>query len=170
MNRKLTITIISLLLGVISFQAGAQENLKIGYVNVTKIFSASPQKAKGDEKIKKEFTLRMEKAKELEAAVRALQEKYNREAITMSERDLIELQDKMIAADRKFRQEQAYMQEDLKLRKQQALAEAQKEIGKAIQEIAQDGKYDLILTEGVFFTSQRLDISDEVLELLRKDN
>ncbi len=168
MNRNIVLLVASIVLSVASFQVVAQQDLKVGYVNVTGIFAASPQKTQADEKINKEFTPRLERAKELEAAVKALQEKYNREAITMSEKDLVDLQNKMIAADRKFREEQTYLQEDLKMRRQQALADAQKEIGKAIQEIAQNGKYDLILTEGVFFSSQRINISDEVLELLRK--
>jgi outer membrane protein len=168
MSKKLVLVLCSIFLGTLSFQSAAQQDLKIGYVSIPAVFSASPQKATAEKTIQKEFTAREEKMKSLQSEVIALREKYNREAITMGEKELMDLQEKLITAERKFKWEQSIIQEDLKIRRQQILAEVQKDIEKAILNIAQNGKYDLILSEGVVFSSQRVDLTDEVLEQLKK--
>jgi outer membrane protein len=168
MSKKYAILVFGILLSVLSFQSLAQQDLKVGYVNIAAVFAASPQKKAAEASIKKEFTAREEKMKELQSEVLALREKYNREAITMGDKDLMALQEKMIAAERKFKWEQGIIQEDLKIRRQQILAAVQKDIEKAILKIAQDGKYDLILSEGVVFGSARINLTDEVLEELKK--
>ncbi|MBN1379439.1 MAG: OmpH family outer membrane protein [Gammaproteobacteria bacterium] len=168
MNRKLVLIACGVFLGLVSLPSSAQQDLKIGYVNINAVFSASPQMAEAQKAIQKEFTAREEKIKALQSEAQALREKYNREAITMGEKELMELQEKMITVERKFKWEQSIAQEDLKIRRQQILAAAEKDIQAAILKIAQNGKFDLILSEGVIFSSERVNLSDEVLEQLKK--
>jgi len=168
MKTKAIMIVCSVLFAAVSFQASAQADLKVGYVSVARIFSASPQKAAAEKTIQKEFAAREEKMKGLQSEAQALHEKYNREAITMSEKELQDLQEKMLTVERKLKWEQSIFQDDLKIRRQQILADVEKKIQKAINKIAQDGKFDMIVSDGVVFASKRVDLTDEVLEQLKK--
>lgn len=168
MNRRLLLVSVLSIFGSLSVPAVAQEDIKIAVVDITKIYSASPQKAVVEKKLEEEFTAKQEKIKDLANEYRALQEKANREAITMNEKDLAKLQEEIIAAERKLKWEEAIYQDDLKIRKKQAFNEVQLKIYQAIRKIGQNGKYDLILQDGIAFRSDRMDVTDQVLKELKK--
>ena len=58
--------------------------------------------------------------------------------------------------------------EDLSIRRNEELRQLEKGITEAIVELAEKESYDLVLYQGVVFTSKRVDITDKVLTLLKK--
>jgi outer membrane protein len=74
------------------------------------------------------------------------------------ERDLANLNRDFQRADRQFR-------EDLNLRRNEETAAVQERAQKAIQQIADGEKIDLIVQEAVYI-SPRIDITDKVLKAL----
>ena len=57
--------------------------------------------------------------------------------------------------------------EDLSLRKNEELRSLQKTVAEAIDKVAREGGYDLIANEGVVFASQKIDVSEVVLTILK---
>ncbi|MCC6714130.1 MAG: OmpH family outer membrane protein, partial [Gammaproteobacteria bacterium] len=58
--------------------------------------------------------------------------------------------------------------EDVNLRRNEEFGKIQKEIVQSIQDVAKAEGYDLILGEGVIYASDKTDITNAVLERLRK--
>ena len=50
----------------------------------------------------------------------------------------------------------------------QELAVLQKSVREIIQSIAKSGKYDLVLSEGVVYANDKLDITSKVLDKMKK--
>ncbi|MGA1562686.1 MAG: OmpH family outer membrane protein, partial [Gammaproteobacteria bacterium] len=57
--------------------------------------------------------------------------------------------------------------EDFSLRRNEELRKLQRAVAQAIDKVANDEKYDLVVSEGVLFASKRVDISVKVLDLLK---
>ena len=68
-----------------------------------------------------------------------------------------------------MRREQDEFREDLNLRRSQELSKLQQKVTEVIQALAKAEKYDLIVSDGVIFAGERVDITDMILERLRAD-
>ena len=57
--------------------------------------------------------------------------------------------------------------EDQNLRRNEEIRELQKVIARVLEQLGDSGKYDLILTEGVSYVSDQIDITTEIIEMLK---
>ncbi len=145
-------------------QAG---DFRVGVVNTERILRESAPALKAEKKIEKEFAQRdqdikqmMKQAKDLQASLEKGGDKPDADH-RAKERELANLNANLQRLQREFR-------EDLNLRKNEELTQVLAQADKAIQAIAQEGKYDLILQEAVYRNPQ-IDITDKVLEYLADD-
>jgi outer membrane protein len=60
------------------------------------------------------------------------------------------------------------LQQEVATVRNQELAVLQQSVSSIINEIAKDEKYDLILSEGVVYADEKLDITNKVLERMKK--
>lgn len=156
---------VALLLGT-SVAASAQAvELKIGFVNTERIFRESAPAVRASKKLEKEFSARDQEIQKMAKQFRDLQAHLEKENVTMSEterrnkeRDLANLNRDLQRAQREFR-------EDLNLRQNEERAAFQERVNRAIGELAEKEKFDLILQEAVY-VSGRIDITDKVLKAL----
>lgn len=147
--------------------AQSQQDLTVGFVNLQQVFSEAPQAVEAEDNIQEEFTKRQEDIKKLQQEIVSLREQLGREGVTMGEDERQDLQDKLVQKDRKYRWEQQIYDEDLKRRRNEVLNGVQQEIVRAIYSIGQSEKYDLILTDGVVYSDDRVNLTDRVIELLK---
>lgn len=145
----------------------AQE-IKVGYVQVDKILQEAPQTLETGKKLEKEFSPRSQDLDKLQKQLRDLESQLDRDAATMAnvekrakERDITNLK-------LEFQRKQRELREDINLRKNEELALLQDRINKAVQTVAENDNYDLIVYSGVAFASKKIDITDKVLKLLGK--
>ena len=168
--KPLFIAVTSFILAISAVAANAQQDLKVAYVNLQSIVKASPQRAEAEKKFKGEFVGRSEEINKMQSEITALRDKYSREALTMSAEQRAKFEKDFLDKQRKLKWEVSVFEEDQKLREKQMFNTINAAVFKAIQKLSQDGKYDLVLTEGVIFRSERMDITDEVLEILKKES
>lgn len=154
-----------LLLGVSMAAAAQAADLKIGFVNTERIFRESAPAIRASKKLEKEFAARDQEIQKMAKQFRDLQAHLEKENVTMSdterrnkERDLANLNRDLQRAQREFR-------EDLNLRQNEERAAFQERVNRAIGELAEKEKFDLILQEAVY-VSGRIDITDKVLKAL----
>ena len=160
---KNLITLLVLLL--ISFTTFA-EDLKIGIVDVNKILKEAPQTLSANKKLEKEFNGKTEKLKQKIKELQADEKKYQKESLTMSDdqRDKAEknLQQRRIDIQRNERE----LREDMDLRRREEIGDLQEKINVTIDKIANSEKYDLILYNGIAFASSKVDITQQIIEIL----
>ena len=53
------------------------------------------------------------------------------------------------------------------MRRNEEIRELQKVIARVLERLGDSGKYDLILTEGVSYVSDQIDITTEIIEMLK---
>ena len=86
----------------------------------------------------------------------------------MSAEEAKKLERDIIARRRKLKSDQTAFQEDLSLRQNEELGKLRKVIAEVIISVAQQEKIDLVLESGVVWASDRINLTDKVLERLRK--
>jgi outer membrane protein len=157
---------IFLLLFCFSLPAIAQTaDLKIGFVNTEKVFRDSQLAIKAQKKLEKEFQAREQDIQKQVKQARDLQSHLEKEGLTLSEADKGKKQKDLANLTRDIQHAQREFREDLNSRKNEEFAGVQERARKAIMEIAEKEKYDLIL-ENVVYASPKVDITERVLKSL----
>lgn len=161
--KKTSIFVVALSLSMVAFPALAQ--VKLGFVNGQKVVNDSPQALKAKKKIEGQFEKRDQELQALAKRLQAMQEALEKNALTMSETDKRvkerEFNDKNIEFQRKQRE----FREDLNLKQNEEMAGIYERVNKAIKQVAEAEKYDLILQEAVYI-NPKFDITDKVIKAL----
>ena len=168
MKKLVFVFAFALITGVSMAQAPA--TLKIGYADVEYIFSQMPEVKTIDTELQ---TLRAQLKKQYDAKMAEFKKKlddYNQNAETVpvavkqnSERELQQLQQNI----QKFEEDS---QAELQKRSTTLLTPVYEKIGKAIESVARENEYSLILTNQVgqqdviLYGDEKLDVSDLVLK------
>ena len=88
----------------------------------------------------------------------------------MSEQERTKLERDIVSKRRDLKRKQDEFREDLNYRRNEEMVKIQKQIIQSIQQVAKDNQYDLVLSEGVLYASPKIDMSELVIEYLKKDS
>lgn len=164
MNKKIATLLVALMAAMPVAQAVAAE-MKIGYVNTQRIFRDAPAAQKAAKKIEAEFSKRDQDLQRMAKQLQSLQESLEKNAVTMSESDRRNKERELNDLSRDFQRKQREFREDLNLRQNEENAAIIEKANRAIKQIAESDKYDLILQD-VVWVSPKLDITDKVIKSL----
>lgn len=143
-------------------------DLKIGVVSVEKILSDAPQVEAFNAAMVEKFGDKRSDLQELEKKIKTMQENYKRNELVMTEDKLNELKSKIIGNVQIFKQKEAALGKEIQAMRAQELSALQKSIQDIINDIAKKGGYDLILSDGVVYTNDALDLSSKVLDKMKE--
>ncbi|MDB5810611.1 MAG: hypothetical protein JWN94_2733 [Betaproteobacteria bacterium] len=151
---------------LLSAQAIAQPT-KVGYVNVARIENESALAKQAIEQLKKEFAPREQQLAEMQKTGNGLTAELEKNAATMSATERQAKEKRIAAMLQQYQQMQRSMAEDFEVRKRESFSGFLAEVNVIIKNIAEAGKYDLILQQAVYNSSQA-DITDEVMKEIAK--
>ncbi len=158
-------------MGLFCLMSGlALAEVKIGFVNPIKVLESAPQAASARAQLEKDFQPRKDEIIAAQKKVQKMEQDLLRDQDTMSESARQSLERDIISQKRDLRRVQEEYREDLNLRRNEELAQLQREISKVIQQVAEEGKYDLIVGEAVIYASDTIDITSKVLDRLKQNN
>ena len=141
------------------------EGVKIGYVNTQRIFRDAPAAVRAAKKIEAEFSRRDQELQGMAKQLQGMQETLEKNAVTMSETDRRAKERELNDLSREFQRKQREFREDLNLRQNEENAAIIEKANKAIKQIAESEKFDLIVQD-VVWVSPKLDITDKVIKSL----
>ena len=139
--------------------------LKIGLVNTEKLLRESAPAQRAFKKLEREFATRQAEVERVAKKFRDSSTAFEKEQLTLSDADRRTKQRDLEVLNRDLQRAQRELREDENLRRNEELAGLQERLQKAIQQIAESEKFDLILQEAVYVSS-RIDITDRVLKAL----
>lgn len=162
--------LISLLIltGILSATPVVGQDLKVGYVDKTRVLKEAPQSEVARNKLKQEFSPRDEKIVEMQKRLKSLSERQEKDSPLLSKSDGIKLEREIVSLRRDIKRAKEEFTEDFNLRRNEELARLHKLIAKTSIDIAKEQRYDVILSDNVMFISKRVDITDVVISRLRQ--
>jgi len=152
------------LLGAMAVGVVAAE-AKIGFVNTERVFREAAPAKRAQQKLEREFASRNAELAKLEKQGRDLQLELEKDSVTLPEAARRERERSLADVSRNFQRLQRELREDLNLRRNEELAQVQERATRAINQIAESEKFDLVVQEAVF-ASSRIDITDKVIRAL----
>ncbi|MBP6775865.1 MAG: OmpH family outer membrane protein [Piscinibacter sp.] len=159
----LTFTVAAALLAAPAL--GAAQELRIGYVSGERVLRDSAPAKAAQAKLEAEFSKRQKEIEEIAARLKATSEKLEKDAPTLSEAERSRRQRDLVEQDRDFQRKRREFQEDLNQRKNEELGAVVERANKAIKQIFDAEKYDLIIQDATFY-SPRVDITEKVIKAL----
>ena len=150
------------------FMPAHAEDYKLGAVNALRVLEQSPQADLARAKIEQEFAPRDKQLVAEQKKLKELEDRLAKDGEIMSESERQKLERDIINMRRDLRRSQDEFREDFNFRRNEEFAKIQKQIIEAIQRVAKDNNYDVVLSEGVIYASPKVDISSLVIEYLKK--
>jgi len=144
--------------------AFAQES-KVGYINTQRITTESAPAKAAQAKLEQEFSKRQKDLADLQQSLKSMSDKFDRDAPAMSEAQRVARQKEFAEQNRDFQRKQREFQEDLNGRRNEELQKVLDAANRAVKQVAEGEKYDLVLQE-VVYSSARHDITEKVLKIL----
>ena len=157
----------SLLMGSSAALPVENQSYKIGFVNTSRVLKQAPQARKVEDWLKAEFGPRETQLKEKREEVIVLEEQLKTDStIGATTRRKLEREIRLKVSQLKFLEQE--FREDQNLRRNEGIRELQQTIAGVLQQLGNSGQYDLILTEGVSYVSDPVDITEQVIEMLKQ--
>lgn len=147
-----------------SFNASAQDS-KIGYIDTKRITTESGPAKAAQTKLEQEFTKRQKELTDQQSALKNFSEKFERDQPTLSDAQRATRQKEFAELGRDFQRKQREFQEDLNGRRNEELQQVLDKATKAVKQVAEAEKYDLVIQE-VVYSNAKHDITDKVLKIL----
>ena len=145
--------------------ASAQENIKIGVVNLDRIARESNAAKAGNAKIEAEFSKRSKDLQDSAAKLKAAADKFDKDAPVLSDTDRQRRQRELADMDKDLQRRQREANEDYNQRRKDENDLITDRANKALRQLADQEKYDLVLTDAVI-VSPRMDITDKLIKVM----
>ena len=169
MNTKFATLLVALMVSLPVSYVAASESVKIGYVNTQRIFRDAPAAVKAAKKIEAEFSRRDQELQGMAKQLQGQQQSLEKNAVTMTETDRRAKEKELNELSREFQRKQREFREDLNLRQNEENAAIIEKANKAIKQLAESEKFDLIVQD-VVWASPRLDITEKIIKALASDS
>jgi len=161
-KRSWIISVAGLLAVAVASISPAQADIKIGVVNASRLLQESPQAKAVQDSLRAEFAPKQRELAAQQAALKAKQDKYEKDASTMSADQRTKMEKELRDGNRDYSQKLNDFQEDANTRQNEELSRLQNSIIAEVRSYALSQHYDLILTDSVY-SSDALDITAAVL-------
>lgn len=162
--KSTTLSVLAAAILCIAVPAASAES-KIGFVNSDRVMREAAPAVRAQQRLEKEFEKRDQELQRLGKELQALQEDLERNGVTMAEADRRTKERSFNDLNRDFQRKQREFREDLNQRRNEELASVLDRANRAVKQIAEAEKFDVILQEAVY-ASPRIDITDKVVKAL----
>lgn len=143
---------------------------RIGYVDMKRLLDNAPQVVAGRQKLEREFATRDAALKADEKRAADLRAQQARASATSTKAETDSLQRAIDALDRSVKRSRDSLRAELKTRSDQELDKSWREINDAVVQFAREQGFDLILPSPVVYASPKVDVTEQILERLRRQS
>ena len=168
MIRKFVILTMAVLAVLMFSAAAGAQDIKIGFVNVGRLISESPQATSAMEALQEEFAPRQREIIAMQNAFKEKQTQVQRDLEVMGPEERRNSEQQMRKEERDLTRSQQEFTEDINLRRNEALGKLQRELLREVQVFATNEGFDLVVSsDGVLYASPVIDVTEQVLEGLK---
>ena len=154
-------------LALLSFNAFA-ETLKIGYIDTDQVVNNLPQYQQNVDRLSNEFEPKKQELLDLFNHIELLRAKIIIINDSENKENLQRELSKLTSLEENFKQETKFWQVTMNNRKVELLQKIELLINNTINELAISESYDLILYENAAFVSDKVNITNKVIERIQK--
>ena len=159
---------LAVVLVLVSGLSLAQESrYKIGFVNTGTVLKEAPQARKVEERLKAIFKEREQVLLGKQQELLKIEKQIKRDGDIMSATEKRKLERELRLKLSQLKFEQQEFREDQNLRRNEEIRNLQTVIASVLKQLGDEEQFDLILTEGVSYVSDAIDITPKIIEMLK---
>ncbi len=157
--------VVLIVCGMIMPYAVSAQELKIGYVDILKVFNDYSKTQQYDETLEKQKEAKEQELEKDKESIKKMQEKLD----LLQEKEQDKEKEKIIKAAGEFREKERRYIIDLKKERDEKMKEIIDDINKVVDEYAQKENYDMILNKGaVLYGDKGMDLTATILKIVNK--
>lgn len=145
----------------------AWADIKIGYVDYGRLGEESPQAKAALEAIRNEFNPRQRDLQNQQQALKAKQDKLEKDSATMSQDQRGRAEKELRDGARELARKQGEVQDDFNARRNEEMSRLQRTLIEEVRTYAKAQNFDLIIADGVIYSTPALDITPAILSALQ---
>jgi outer membrane protein len=158
---------LAILLLAAPLTAAQAQSVRVGYVNMKEVLDNAPQVVAGREKLDLEFRPRNEAIEAEELRLDRLEQRLLDG--DLGEEDRAGLEREARELRRGINRQREDLRDELSFRRTEEVQRLEDQINVAVQQIAREYGYDLVLSSPVVYASPALDITDLILQQLQAE-
>ena len=166
-KRNVLVALLGTLLGSVCFSSWA-DDYKIGVVNVQQVLTSIPQTEAATKKLEKEFGSRDRAIGKDNKELESLADRLKKDGAIMSEAERVRVERDITTKQRDLKRKAEEFQEDLNFRRNEEMQAIQKKIAANVRDYAKENAYDFILVNSAVYFSDRVNITDAIIERMKK--
>lgn len=150
-----------------TFALPAAAEVKVGVVDIARLFEESPQAKVVQDGLKAEFQPRLQQLIAQEQSLKTRNDKYQKDAATMAPDQRTKAEKELRDSAREIERKKAELQDDSNAKRQEEMNKLQRLLFGEVREYAKAQKYDIVIAEGVLYATPTVDITTAVLTVLK---
>ena len=150
--------------------AGSPVSSRIGFVDIPYLIDRAPQALEAEQRLEAEFAPRQEELEVQRAERTRLAERLDDVSLELADDEREQLDREMRGLDRRIKRSEQDFREELNIQKNDEFKNVRVVVLEAIASFGKQHDYDLIVSDGVLFANQRIDVTERILESLLREN
>lgn len=163
MKKLLSTAAAAVLMSLAPLAAQAQV-LKIGVLEADRVLREAKAAQAAQARLEAEFGKQAKELQELDTKLRLATDKLEKDAPALSETERQRRGRELADQKRELERRSHRFDEDLQLRRNQEGSALNQRVDRAVRQIFESEKYDLILRDGILMRSPAVDITNKVIE------
>lgn len=143
------------------------QDQRFAFVNVSYLVDNSPQAEAASAQLQEKFSPQQQELQQKQQEFRQLQQKLEKDSLVMSEGERAESQERLQQLGREIQRGQKSFRDDLNSERNTALRQVREVVMNAVQSIAREEGYDLVVGQGAIYASESVNITEQVLERMK---
>jgi outer membrane protein len=165
MRAKIGLVMVALAGALVASPAWAE--LKIGVVDYGRLVEESPQAKSALESIRTEFTPRQRDLQNQQASLKSKEDRLQKDGATMSPDQRTNSEKDLRDSYRELQRKQQEVQDDFNARRNEEMSRLQKALIEQVRIYAKSQNFDLVIADGVIYTTPTIDITPAILAQLQ---
>jgi outer membrane protein len=162
---KRAMGVVAVIGALVSVPAWAE--LKIGVVDYGRLVEESPQAKAALDTIRTEFTPKQRDLQNQQASLKAKEDKLQKDGATMSQDQRANAEKDLRDSYRELQRKQSEVQDDFNARRNEEMSRLQKMLIEQVRVYAKAQNFDLVIADGVIYTTPTIDITPAILAQLQ---
>ena len=152
---------------VIANTAVSAADIKIGVVDMAAVEAKAPQVKTIGDKLQQRFKSRQDELVSKKKKYDDMATKAQKEEMTMTFQQKLDVSRELKELESELKMKKTFLDEDVSFAQKQEVQKIRIKIQQAVQKVAADGKFDLILhKQGTLYAGPAVDVTDKVIAII----
>ncbi len=143
---------------------------RIGFVDIPYLIDRAPQALEAEQRLETEFAPRQADLEAQRAELEVLAGRLADVTLELSEAELAHLDRQTRGLERRIKRSEQDFREELNFQKNDEFKKVRILVLEAIAEFGRQQDYDLIISDGVLYANESIDVTERILDSLEREN